>query len=68
MRFLARQEVRTDETDRHSVSCIVMQRAENVPDAFSRFTLGENIPFYGFCVRKRLRAFQRCVQLRDYGK
>ncbi|EDU9863398.1 hypothetical protein YN18_004641 [Salmonella enterica subsp. enterica] len=25
------------QTDRHSVSCIVMQRAENVPDAFFRF-------------------------------
>lgn len=29
---------------------------------------GENIPFYGFCVRKRLRAFQWCVQLRYYVK
>ena len=32
------------QTDRHSVSCIVMQRAENVPDAFFRFTLGKH-PF-----------------------
>ena len=48
MRFLARLEVRTDETDRHSVSCIVMQRAENVPDAFFRFTLGKTSLFTVF--------------------
>ena len=51
MRFLARLEVRTDETARHSVSCIVMQRTENVPDAFSRFTLGKH-PFLRFLRQK----------------
>ncbi|EGZ6972684.1 hypothetical protein BLK76_004748, partial [Salmonella enterica subsp. enterica serovar Derby] len=33
------------QTDRHSVSCIVMQRAENVPDAFFRFSLGKTSLF-----------------------
>lgn len=33
------------QTDRHSVSCIVMQRAENVPDAFFRFALGKTSLF-----------------------
>lgn len=36
------------QTDRHSVSCIVMQRAENVPDAFFRFTRGETSLFAFF--------------------
>ena len=49
------------QTDRHSVSCIVMQRAENVPDAFFRFTLGKNISFCGFYVRIVLSAFKRCA-------
>ncbi|XTZ39140.1 hypothetical protein ACQYRI_03680 [Salmonella enterica] len=44
------------QTDRHSVSCIVMQRAENDSDAFFRFTLGK-IHFCGFCVRIALSAF-----------
>ncbi|EHR8683693.1 hypothetical protein K5Y72_004243 [Escherichia coli] len=40
------------QTDHHSVLCIVMQRAENVPDAFF-----ENISFCGFCARIALSAF-----------
>ncbi|EFI4227558.1 hypothetical protein GXU05_005038 [Escherichia coli] len=37
MRFLTCSVSRTHETDRHSVSCIVMQRTENDSDAFFRF-------------------------------
>ncbi|MCV5976142.1 hypothetical protein OFO29_27705, partial [Escherichia coli] len=49
------------QTDCHSVSCIVMQRAENNPDAFFRFSQGENTSFYGFCARIALSAFWRCA-------
>ena len=33
-------DIRRAQTARHSVLCIVMQRAESVPDAFFRFTRG----------------------------
>nr|WP_244570520.1 hypothetical protein [Escherichia coli] len=33
------------QTDRYSVSCIVMQRPENDPDAFFRFSWGETCLF-----------------------
>ncbi|EHR9097660.1 hypothetical protein KUR41_005228 [Escherichia coli] len=46
--ILTRSLFRTVETDRHSVSCIVMQRAENVPGAFFRFTLGKTSLFAVF--------------------
>ena len=41
------------QTDRHSVSCIVMQRAENVPDAFFRFILGKTSLFAVFAAESR---------------
>ncbi|EFB1645286.1 hypothetical protein FJQ08_26450 [Escherichia coli] len=40
-------------TDCHSVSCIVMQRAENNPDAFFRFTLGKASLFTVFAPESR---------------
>ena len=45
------------QTDRHSVSCIVMQRAENVPDAFFRFTLGKTSLFAVFAAESRSARF-----------
>ena len=33
------------QTDRHSLSCIAMPRAENDPDAFFRFTPGKTSLF-----------------------
>jgi hypothetical protein len=36
------------QTDRHSLSCIVMQRAENDSDAFFRFTPGKTSLFAVF--------------------
>ncbi|MDA5358959.1 hypothetical protein PIA89_25330 [Escherichia coli] len=33
------------QTDRHSLSCIAMRRAENDPDAFFRFSLGKTSLF-----------------------
>ena len=39
--------IRHAQTDRHSVLCIVMQRPENVSDAFFRFTLGKT-SFFAF--------------------
>ena len=41
------------QTDRHSVSCIVMQRAENGPDAFFRFTMGKTSIFTVFASESR---------------
>ncbi|MCZ6127468.1 hypothetical protein O5853_28160, partial [Escherichia coli] len=41
------------QTDRHSVSCIVMQRAENVPDAFFRFSPGKTPLFAVFASESR---------------
>ena len=40
-------------TDCHSVSCIVMQRAENNPDAFFRFTPGKTSLFTVFAPESR---------------
>lgn len=45
------------QTDRHSVSCIVMQRAENVPDAFFRFTPGKTSLFTVFAAESRSARF-----------
>ncbi|CAM8569573.1 hypothetical protein KLPMMM297M_26710 [Klebsiella pneumoniae] len=45
------------QTDRHSVSCIVMQRAENVPDAFFRFTMGKTSLFAVFAAESRSARF-----------
>lgn len=45
------------QTDRHSVSCIVMQRAENVPDAFFRFTPGKSSLFTVFAPETRWARF-----------
>ncbi|ENW9131467.1 hypothetical protein ACP1PC_004849 [Escherichia coli] len=45
------------QTDRHSVSCIVMQRAENVPDAFFRFTRWKTSLFAGFAPELRSARF-----------
>ena len=45
------------QTDRHSVSCIVMQRAENVPDAFFRFTQGKTSLFVVFASESRSARF-----------
>ena len=58
MRFLARLEVRTDETARHSVSCIVMQRAKNDSGAFFRFTLGKTSLFAVFASELRSARFR----------
>ncbi|EAA0980138.1 hypothetical protein DLY41_27370 [Escherichia coli] len=33
------------QTDRHSLLCIAMQRTENLPDAFFRFSLGKTSLF-----------------------
>ncbi|MGS8301285.1 hypothetical protein ACVCEY_27440, partial [Escherichia coli] len=41
------------QTDCHSVSCIVMQRAENNPDAFFRFTPGKTSLFTVFAPESR---------------
>lgn len=41
------------QTDRHSLSSIVMQRAENVPDVFFRFTLGKTSLFTVFASESR---------------
>uniref|UniRef100_UPI001E551665 hypothetical protein n=1 Tax=Aeromonas jandaei TaxID=650 RepID=UPI001E551665 len=41
------------QTDRHSLSCIVMQRAENVPDAFFLFTPGKASLFAVFSPESR---------------
>ena len=46
------------QTDRHSVSCIVMQGAENVPDAFFRFTLGKTSLFAVFASESRSARFR----------
>ncbi|HFT9342640.1 hypothetical protein M8368_27420 [Enterobacter kobei] len=45
------------QTDRHSLSCIVMQRAENNPDAFFRFTPGKTSLFAVFAVESRSARF-----------
>ena len=45
------------QTDRHSVSCIVMQRAENVPDAFFRFSQGKTSLFAVFASESRSARF-----------
>ncbi len=45
------------QTDRHSVSCIVMQRAENAPDAFFRFTMGKTSLFAVFAAESRSARF-----------
>ncbi|MDJ6515563.1 hypothetical protein LED28_22815 [Salmonella enterica] len=45
------------QTDRHSVSCIVMQRAENNPDAFFRFTPGKTSLFAVFAAESRSARF-----------
>lgn len=45
------------QTDCHSVSCIVMQRAENNPDAFFRFTPGKTSLFAVFAVESRSARF-----------
>nr|WP_248698780.1 hypothetical protein [Escherichia coli] len=46
-----------NQTDRHSVSCIVMQRAENLPDAFFRFYLGKTCLFAVFTSESRSARF-----------
>ncbi|HFT9342607.1 TPA: hypothetical protein ACGS6V_004636 [Escherichia coli] len=43
--------------DCHSVSCIVMQRAENNPDAFFRFTPGKTSLFAVFAAESRSARF-----------
>lgn len=52
--------IRRAQTDRHSVSCIVMQRPENDPDAFFRFSWGKH--FFLRCLRQN-RA-QRVLMVR----
>ena len=42
---------------RHSLSCIAMQRAENDPDAFFRFTLGKTSLFAVFASESRSARF-----------
>lgn len=49
--------IRRAQTDRHSVSCIVMQRAENVPDAFFRFAPGKTSLFAVFAPETRWARF-----------
>ena len=50
--------IRHAQTDRHSVSCIVMQRPENVPDAFFWFTLGKTSLFAVFASESRSARFR----------
>jgi hypothetical protein len=45
--------IRRAQTARHSVLCIVMQRAESVPDAFFRFTRGKTSIFTVFAPEAR---------------
>ncbi|WDB81744.1 hypothetical protein PS039_25630 (plasmid) [Escherichia albertii] len=46
-----------NQTDRHSLSCIAMQRAENDPDAFFRFVPGKTSLFEGFAPESRSARF-----------
>ncbi len=55
------------QTDRHSVSCIVMQRAENVPDAFFRFSPGKHL-FLRFLRQNRAERVSAVRVMRRYGK
>ena len=59
--------IRRAQTARHSVLCIVMQRAESVPDAFFRFTRGKN-PFLRFLRQKRAERVLTVRTMRRYGK
>lgn len=45
------------QTYRHSLSCIAMQRAENVPDAFFRFVPGKTSLFAVFASESRSARF-----------
>ena len=49
--------IRRAQTARHSVLCIVMQRAESVPDAFFRFTRGKTSIFTVFAPEARWARF-----------
>ena len=49
--------IRRAQTARHSVLCIVMQRAESVPDAFFRFSLGKTSLFAVFAAESRSARF-----------
>ncbi|MGM5636810.1 hypothetical protein, partial [Salmonella enterica] len=45
------------QTDRHSLSCIAMHRAENDPDAFFWFSLGKTSLFAVFASESRSARF-----------
>ncbi|OWE67468.1 hypothetical protein A8M68_26095 [Escherichia coli] len=47
----------SSQTDRHSLSCIAMQRAENDPDAFFLFSLGKTSLFAVFAAESRSARF-----------
>nr|WP_249967482.1 hypothetical protein [Escherichia coli] len=46
-----------NQTDRHSLSCIAMQRDESDPDAFFRFSLGKISLFAVFASESRSARF-----------